>query len=217
MQPLFISEEKLAKQAYRYDSRYRIAALVLMASVALQLPFAFLLYDQDRISKLEEQRQSLANDHKRQLVARLSGLRETEMQLDRIKAWEPILRSRMPTSAVIGAVEQTIPAEVVLSKIEFEATSYRAVAFESGVFRAPETYTITLVGETCAVGQQPWQHFVEDLLTKLPPGSSVLTSFVDKAENRESKCLHCKATLQAQANGNYFPLGASKIDAEANL
>jgi hypothetical protein len=29
--------------------------------------------------------------------------------------------------------------------------------------------------------------------------------------------LTCKALLQAQANGNYFPLGVNKIDAEENL
>ena len=32
MQPFFISEEKLARQAYRYDNRYRLAALVLMVA-----------------------------------------------------------------------------------------------------------------------------------------------------------------------------------------
>jgi hypothetical protein len=217
MQPLFISEEKLAKQAYRYDSRYRILALILMASVALQVPFAFLLYDQERVSNMEENRQSLAIGHKAQLAARLDGLRETEMQLDQIKAWEPILRSRLPSSAVIGAVEQTIPADIVLSKIVFEATSYRAVALGSGIFRAPETYTITLEGETNGIEQQPWQHFVANFLTRLPPGSNILTSVIETAGSRTTKYLRCKATLQARANGNYFPLGARKIDAEANL
>jgi hypothetical protein len=33
----------------------------------------------------------------------------------------------------------------------------------------------------------------------------------------KSAILTCKALLQAQANGNYFPLGVNKVDAEENL
>ena len=36
------------------------------------------------------------------LTAELGSLKETELQLDQITSWEPILRARMPASAVIG-------------------------------------------------------------------------------------------------------------------
>ena len=49
MQPFFVSEEKLARQAYRYDRRYRLAALILIAADLLQVPFLVLLYYQKRI------------------------------------------------------------------------------------------------------------------------------------------------------------------------
>ena len=56
----------------------------------------------------------LALQKKAQLTAELGSLKETEVQLGQIKSWEPILRGRMPASAVLGAVEQTIPRDVVL-------------------------------------------------------------------------------------------------------
>ena len=39
MQPFFVSEEKLARQAYRYDGRYRLAAFLLIVAILLQVPF----------------------------------------------------------------------------------------------------------------------------------------------------------------------------------
>jgi hypothetical protein len=217
VEPFFVSEEKLARQAYRYDSRYRLAAFILMVAIFLQAPFLALLYYQNRIKNREESRRGAALQEQAQLSVELNGLKETEVQLGQIRSWEPVLRGRMPTSAVLGAVEQTIPRDVVLSRIVIEATKCRAVPLGHSSFQVPETYSITLEGAQKVREPAVWQQFVEKFLSRLPPGSTLEKSVVGSDENSKSAILTCKALLQAQANGNYFPLGVNKIDAEENL
>jgi hypothetical protein len=215
--PFFVSEDRLARQAYRYDYRYRLAAFLLIATILLQVPFiAFICY-QRQIEQREGIRRGFAFQKKAQITADLDSLKETEVQLRQIKSWEPILRGRMPVSAVLGAIEQTIPREVALSRISLEATNYRQVSIYSGSFRVPETYTITLQGEQNVPDQGVWQKFINGLLSRLPPGSKLLTSLVDNDPNLKSAVVNCKAVLIAQSNGNYFPLGVNKIDTEEDL
>jgi hypothetical protein len=215
--PFFVSEEKLARQAYRYDYRYRLAAFMLIAAIALQVPFiAFICY-QKQIDEKEESRRESASQKKALNTADLGTLRETEVQLGQIKSWEPILRGRMPASAVLGAIEQTIPRDVVLSRITLEAGNYRQVSVYSGSFRVPEIYTITLQGEQKVPDHGVWEKYIGNLLLRLPPGSKVLTNVVGSDGNLKTPILTCKAVLIAQSNGNYFPLGVSRIDTEENL
>jgi hypothetical protein len=217
VQPFFVSAEKLAKQAYRYDFRYRSAAFALIAAMALQAPLGLFLLYENRVRAEEENRQSVVLHNKTQLAENLVSFKETETQLKQIESWEPILRGRMPVSAVIGAIEQTIPPEIALSKIAVEAESYRAVPLGSATFRVPENYTITLEGASNDENSRVWEEFVDHLLRRLPPGSRVVSCVADAAKDSKTVATGCKATLQAQANGNYFPLGVSKIDAEGNL
>ena len=217
MQPFFVSEEKLARQAYRYDRRYRLAALILIAAALLQVPFLVLLYYQKRIVEEQDSRRGLALRKQAQNTEELGALKEIELQLRQIKSWEPILRGRMPGSAVLGSVEQTIPQDVVLSRIVMEAANYRLVLLGPGSFRVPQTYTITLEGAQKVQDPALWEKFVRKFLSRLPPGSNLVTCTVANNENSKSLILTCKAVLQAQANGNYFPLGVNRIDAEENL
>lgn len=217
MQPFFVSEEKLARQAYRYDRRYRLAALILIAAALLQVPFLVLLYYQKRIMEEQDSRRGLALRKQAQNTEELGALKEIELQLRQIKSWEPILRGRMPGSAVLGSVEQTIPQDVVLSRIVMEAANYRLVLLGPGSFRVPQTYTITLEGAQKVQDPALWEKFVRKFLSRLPPGSNLVTCTVANNENSKSLILTCKAVLQAQANGNYFPLGVNRIDAEENL
>jgi Tfp pilus assembly protein PilN len=217
VQPFFVSEEKLARQAYRYDRRYRLAALILIAAALLQVPFLGLLYYQKRIMEEQDSRRGLALRKLAQNTEELGALKEIELQLRQIKSWEPILRGRMPGSAVLGSVEQTIPQDVVLSRIVMEAANYRLVLLSPGSFRVPQTYTITLEGAQKVQDPALWEKFVRKFLSRLPPGSNLVTCTVANNENSKSLILTCKAVLQAQANGNYFPLGVNRIDAEANL
>ncbi len=216
MQPFFISPENLAKQAYRYDSRYRVAALALIVAVGLQVPSGLFLIYENRVKVEEENRQEIALRKKTKLAADLLALKETESQLDQIKSWEPILRGRMPVSAVIGAVEQTIPPEIALSRIAVEAGGYHPVPISSGIFRVPESYRVTLEGALNSGNARIWQDFINQLLGRLPPGSSVISCVTCAAKESRTSMI-CKATLQAEANGNYFPLGVNKIDAEGDL
>ena len=217
MQPFFISEEKLARQAYRYDLRYRLAAFVLMVALAWQLPFLVLFYYQNRINEEEASRRESALQKRTQLAAELGSLKEIEFQLDQITSWEPILRARMPVSAVVGAVEQTIPPEIVLSRCILEAANFRTVSLITGPFRVPETYTIILEGERRGPDPEVWEKFIAKFLSRLPPGSNVVSSSVRNDGSPSNGIPSCKAVLRAQANGNYFPLGVNKIDTEENL
>jgi hypothetical protein len=217
VQPFFISEEKLARQAYRYDHRYRLAAFVLMVALACQLPFLALFYYQNRINEEQASRCEFALQKKAQLTVELGSMKETEFQLDQINSWEPVLRARMPASAVIGAVEETIPQDVVLSRFILQAANYRKVSLRAGSFRVPETYTIVLEGERKGSNPEVWEKFIGKFLSRLPPGSTVLNSSVGNDGNPKNTIQTCKAVLKAQANGNYFPLGVNKIDTEENL
>jgi hypothetical protein len=217
VQAFFISEENLARQAYRYDHRYRLAAFLLMVALAWQLPFLALFFYQNRINEEEASRREFALQKKAQLTAELGSLKETESQLDQITSWGPVLRARMPASAVIGAVEQTIPPEIVLSRFILEAANYRPVSLIAGSFRVPEAYTIILEGERKGPDPEVWEKFIEKFLSKLPPGSTVVTSSVGDDGNPKNAIQTCKAVLKAQANGNYFPLGIKKIDPEESL
>ena len=217
MQPFFVSEEKLARQAYRYDRRYRLAALILIAAALLQVPFLVLLYYQKRIMEEQDSRRGLALRKQAQITEELGALKEIDLQLRQIKSWEPILRGRMPGSAVLGSVEQTIPQDVALSRIVMEAANYRLVLLSSGSFRVPQAYTITLEGAQKVQDPGVWEKFVRKFLSRLPPGSNLVTCTVANNENSKNLILACKAVLQAQANGNYFPLGVNRIDAEENL
>ncbi len=217
MQPFFVSEEKMARQAYRYDARYRLAAFVLIAAVLFQVPFLGWLYYQNRISEEEEIRRGAALQKNGQITTELGSLKETETQLGQIRAWEPILRGRLPVSAVLGAIEQTIPSDVVLSKIRFEAANYHLISVGTGSFRVPTTCIITLDGEQKGSDPGIWGKFIASFLSRLPPGSDVVTSTAGKEESPKSSSIACKAVLQAQANGNYFQLGVNRTDAEENL
>jgi hypothetical protein len=217
VQPFFISEEKLARQAYRYDQRYRLAALVLMVALACQVPFLVLFFYQNRINEEEASLRESALQKRTQLAAELGSLKQIEFQLDQITSWEPILRARMPVSAVIGAVEQTIPPEIVLSRCILEAADYRLVSLTTGPFRIPETYTIVLEGERKGPDPEVWEKFIVKFLSRLPPGRNVVSSSVGNDESPRNGTQICKAVLRAQANGNYFPLGVNKIDTEENL
>jgi hypothetical protein len=217
VQPFFISEEKLARQAYRYDHRYRLAAFLLMVALAWQVPFFALFFYQNRINEEEASRRELALQRKAQLMAELGNLKETEFQLDQITSWEPVLRARMPASAVIGAVEQTIPPEIVLSRFILEAANYRPVSLTAGSFRVPETYMIILEGERKGPDPEVWEKFIGRFLSRLPPGSTVVTSSAGDDGNPKNAIQTCNAVINAQANVNYFPLGINKIDSEENL
>lgn len=217
MQPFFISEEKLARQAYRYDHRYRLAALGLIVALAWQLPFLGLFFYQNRMNEAEASRREFALQKKAQLTAEFGSLKETEFQLDQISSWEPILRARMPASAVIGAVEETIPRDIVLSRFILEAVNYRTVSLTAGSFRVPEAYTIILQGERKGPDPEVWEKFIGKFLSRLPPGSTLVTSSAGNDGNPKNAIQTCKAVLKAQANGNYFPLGVNKIDTEDSL
>ena len=106
--------------------------------------------------------------------------------------------------AVLGALEQTIPRDAVLSRIAMEGANYRSVSLSKSTFRVPETYTITLEGDQKGVDSEGWQKFVDVFLSKLPPGSKVVTSVVGNEKNSKTGTVACKAILQAKANGNYF-------------
>jgi hypothetical protein len=217
VQPFFISEEKLARQAYRYDKRYRLAAGIFFGAILLQVPFLILFYYQSRIKAEQASRSDFALQKKVEINTELGGLKKAESQLRQIQSWEPILRGRMPASAVLGAVEQAIPREVVLSKIMLEAANYRPIPLGSVFFRVPDTYTIILEGEQKPPDSGVWEKFVRNFLSRLPPGSNVVSSSVGDGGNSSPVTLSCKAVLQAKANGNYFPLGINRIDPEENL
>lgn len=213
MNPFYISEERLARQAYRYDVRYRLAALFLFTAIGVQLPFMLLIYHLYQVRNDEESRQGLALQRKSQIQTELARLRETEILLRTIRNWEPLLRSRMSASALIGAVERTIPKDAVLSRLEIDGAKYLTVSLPGGSFQVPKAYLITLEGEARSEGS--WNQLQNSFLSKLPPGSKILETRI--GSQRNTSFLECRCVFQAEANGNYHSLDIAKIDIGENL
>ncbi|MBV9671988.1 MAG: hypothetical protein JO076_04085 [Verrucomicrobia bacterium] len=213
MNSFFISEERLARQAYRYDFRYRFAALFLITAIGLQLPFLVLIYHLYQVRNDEEVREGLSLQRKGRIQTELAKLHDTQILLRTIRNWEPLLRSRMSASALIGAVERTVPKGTVLSRLEIDGAKYYTVPLPGGCFQVPGAYLITLEGEAESEGS--WNQLRNSFLGKLPPGSKIVETRI--GSQRDTPFIECRCVFQAEANGNYHSLDIAKIEVGESL
>jgi hypothetical protein len=209
MKPHLISAEILARQVYRYNPAYRFAAFVLFSFLFLQVPLiVWLIYERQVGEEKRARAAQLAIDAARIATAR-RALADTERKLKRIEDLTPLLRARMPISAVLGKIEQLTPQEVDLSRITIDSGNFQPVQVEKSLFQIPGEIRIVIEGEQIAAGE--CKSLAEKLLQSLPPGSKISeTNLVEGSKT-------FRLTLSAPANGNYFGLGVTKIAAENSL
>src|ERR1700719_1267677 len=137
MKPHLISKELLGRQVYRYHPAYRIAAFLLCCFLLLQLPIvAWIVYERDLTQQRQARAAELAADVAR-IARERKGLADTEKKLKRLQDLAPILRARLPVSALLGKLEQLAPANLTVSRIAVDAEAFQPIQIETGLFQAP--------------------------------------------------------------------------------
>ena len=135
MKNLFLSPERIVLRSYQRELVFRGVGLIALITGLIQLPvlfFAFTIW-RDHQARTDKQAQLLAAQNELQI--RLVAFKDTRQKLGQIQQWEPILRGRLPCSAVLAAIEQTVPANAVLEKIAIESSRYQALPVAGGTYR----------------------------------------------------------------------------------
>ena len=213
MKPHLISTEVLARQVYRYSRAYRLAAFVLFSFLILQVPAVVcLIYERQAGQERRTRAGQLAADAAR-IVSDRRALADTEKKLKRIEDLAPVLRARLPISAVLGKIEQLASQDLALSQIVIDAGEFQPVQIETSLFQVPRQINVVIKGEQPAQGGDAYKRLAEKLLESLPPGSKIADASL--ANNQPFKTF--RLVLSTPTNGNYFGLGVTKISAQNSL
>jgi hypothetical protein len=215
MKPYLISKEVLASQVYRYHPAYRFAAFVVCCFLLVQVPLVvWLVYERDLTAQRQARADQLAADTAK-IAGERKALADTEKKLRRIQDLAPILRSRLPISALLGKIEQLAPPNLTVSKITIDGQAFQPIQIETELFQAPRQIRIAIEGEQSLQGggPNPSNQLAQGLLQSLPPGSKI-------DDNSPMDGQHYKTfrlTLIAPTNGNYYGLGVTKLATQNSL
>jgi hypothetical protein len=210
MKPYLISKEVLGRQVYRYHPAYRLAAFLLCCFLLVQIPVvAWIVYERDLTQQRQARAAELAADAAARIARERKGLADTEKKLKRLQDLAPILRARLPVSALLGKLEQLAPPNLTVSKIAIDAEAFQPIQIETGLFQAPRQIRIDIEGEEPLQGSaaDPANKLAQALLLTLPPGSKI----VDHALVNGQQYKTFRLTLFAPTNGNYYGLGVTKL------
>jgi hypothetical protein len=216
MKPLFVSQDLIIKRAYRRDRWFKLAGGAVLLGLLLQLGLGY------QTVQIIFQGNSLASQ-RRVLSYSVNEANQTrvkyadlEKRLADLHSWGPILANRLPTSAVLAAVEQTIPSGIVISRLSLSAAQQTPVRLTSGVFMVPKTYRLQLEGERMQGSSSGiLESFSRNLLARMPSNSRQ----VSRQEGTEPKerLGTFKLILELPANGNYHGLRLNPVQQAESL
>jgi hypothetical protein len=209
MKHLFVSPERILLQRYKHDGTFRTAGSLLLAVALLQLPlgvFGFFLWNRfQEQSAIQSQSRVRAGD----LQSQNANFRELRQKLGQIRQWEPILRDRIPSSAILSAIQKGIPSDVVLDTIVIETGGFQAVPVSGGSYRVPQDYTVLLQATAKPGSENAIERFKDSVGKILPPGSELVrTAQLDK---RSDGLVKVQILYSVKPTGNYLSLGLTKI------
>jgi hypothetical protein len=208
MKNLFLSPEKIVLRSYQRELAFRAVGLIVLITGLLQLPVLFFGFttwqNYQALTDKKVQLVAAANELQTKLVA----FKDTRQKLSQIQQWEPIIRGRLPCSAVLAAIEQTIPADAVLERIGIESSRYQALPVAGGTYRVPELYTLSIQGSLKFGHAEELEAFTNELKKRLPAGSQVLRSRL--LEGTES-LVPFHLVYSIMPAGNYSNLGVQRI------
>jgi hypothetical protein len=208
MKNLFLSPERIVLRSYQRELVFRAVGLIVLATGLLQLPVLFFAFttwqNYQTLTDKKVQLAAAANE----LQTKLAGFKDTRQKLSQIQQWEPIIRGRLPCSAVLAAIEQTVPADAVLEKIGIESSRYQALPVAGGTYRVPELYTLSIQGSLKFGHAEELEDFTNELKKHLPTGSQVLRSKL--LEGTES-LVPFHLVYSIMPAGNYSTLGVQRI------
>ncbi len=176
MKNLFLSPERIIRRSYQRELVFRAVGLVVLVAGLLQLPVLFFAFTtwQDYQARTDKKVQLVAAEN--ELQGRLVALKDTRQKLSQIQQWEPIIRGRLPCSAVLAAIEQNVPADAVLEKVALESSRYQALPVAGGTYRVPEVYTLSIQGSLKFGHVEELENFTNELKKHLPAGAQVVRS-----------------------------------------
>lgn len=208
MKNLFLSPERIVLRSYQRELIFRVVGLIVLLTGLLQLPVLFSAFttwrDYQALTDKKGQLVAAANE----LQTRLVALKDTRQKLSQIQQWEPIIRGRLPCSAVLAAIEQTVPGDAVVEKIGIESSRYQALPVAGGTYRVPEIYTLSIQGSLKFGHAEELEAFTNELKKRLPVGSQVLRSKL--LEGTES-LVPFLLVYSITPAGNYSALGVQRI------
>jgi Tfp pilus assembly protein PilN len=209
MKHLFVSPERILLQRYKHDRPFRVAGTVLMMTAALQAPLAVcgvLLW-----ARFQEQGtfQSQIRARSSDLQAQNASVRDLRQKIGQIRQWEAVLQNRIPSSAMLSALQKSIPADVVLDSIEIEAADFRAVSVTGGFYRVPDNYVVTLQALAKPGTTEAIERFKASLSKILPPGSEI--SKIAQVDQRSDGLIPVQIRCLVKPTGNYLSLGLNRI------
>jgi len=188
---------------------------LLLATTFLQVPlgvFGFFLWNR---FQAESTAQSQIGIRTADLQSQNAKLREVRQKLGQIRQWEPILRNRIPSSAILSAIQKAIPSDVALDTILVETANYQAISTVGGTYRVPKDYMLLLQATAKSGSEGAVDRFKESLARILPPGSELLrTRQLDK---RPDGLFPIQIQYSIKPTGNYLNLGLTKISEPDSL
>jgi hypothetical protein len=208
MKNLFLSPERIILRSYQRELIFRAVGLLVLITAFLQVPilvFAFSAW-RDYQAETDRKGQLLATEN--DLQSKSAAFKNTRQKLGQIQQWEPIIRGRLPCSAVLAAIEQTVPEDAVLERISLEAAKFQALPVVGGTYRVPEIYTLSLQGSLKFGHAEELEAFTSELKKRLPAGAQVVRSkLLEGTENLVPFLL----VYSIPPAGNYSALGVQRI------
>jgi hypothetical protein len=215
MKHLFVSPERIRLQRYKHDRAFRVAGSLLLALAFLQLPlggFGFFVCNRfQEQAAIRSQSRTRATD----LQSQSASLRDLRQKLGQIRQWEPILRNRIPDSAILSAIQKSIPSNVVLDSVVIETGNYQEVSVTGGTYRVPQTYTVLLQAIAKPGSDEAIDRFKGNLAKILPPGSELLQA--SQLAKRSDGLVPVQIQYSVKPTGNYLSLGLTKISEPDSL
>jgi hypothetical protein len=208
MKNLFLSPERIVLRSYQRELIFRVVGLIVLVTALLQLPVLFFAFTTWRDYQAQTDKKGQLVAASNELQTRLVSLKDTRQKLSQIQQWEPIIRGRLPCSAVLAAIEQTVPADAVLEKIGIESSRYQALPVAGGTYRVPELYTLSIQGSLKFGHAEELEAFTNELKKRLPVGAQVLRSKL--LEGTES-LVPFLLVYSISPAGNYSALGVQRI------
>jgi hypothetical protein len=211
MKYLFVSADRVIQQNYRYGFVFRLAGALLILGVLIQVPMGIVIFDIWRYQDAQTTQQQSLQIEAQNLQASVAPLKEVKQKLIQIQQWEPILRSRIPVSALLNAVQLSIPTTLVLESISIESEQFDRLPVAGGIYRVPKEYRVVLLGiekQTSGVGGSI-QEFNDEMLKRLPTGTEVVRS--EYLSKSAAGLIPFVLQYAVKPSGNYFGLGLKRV------
>jgi hypothetical protein len=208
MKNLFLSPERIILRSYQQELIFRAVGLIVLITAFLQLPILVLAFFTWRDYQTETDRKGRLLATENDLQSKLAAFKDTRQKLGQIQQWEPIIRGRLPCSAVLAAIEQTVPEDAVLERISLEAAKFQALPVVGGTYRVPEIYTLSLQGSLKFGHAEELEAFTNELKKRLPAGAQVVRS---KLLEGTETLVPFLLVYSIPPAGNYTALGVQRI------